>query len=828
MRWVAVLAFCLALAPGRAVAQPDWGVRRDPFDATVVRRYKELLARDPHDAGALRQLVAMYKRYRKVGTLEAEYREQIASKEDWAPLVVLARLTQASRTDAIALWNRALKVNPNDGRGWLAYGDLVTDAPTARDAFKRAATLATSPRDKRAALVKLVIAAKSADDPAAQDAAYGALIALAPKDGGLWLDRGNAQLAAGKLADAKDSFALAESLFKTDPERRLIAMMNQGTALDRLGHPDEAIAQYLRTLDKVPRGFYLGTDIVIRIIDTERRRHGLPNAIALLEKRWPEKARRHFEWEILGALYLEIKDDERALIAYKRAVAKAPTEIVTQRKLIALLDRLRPDEALAQHEAAARVAPGDADLQITLAKRYHDAQPAKAFATLERLSRRLKSNVNVRVTIAALYDQWDQPLRAIVEYEAVVVLEPNDLDHVIVLGDAYWRADNQDKARASWDRLSKLGTAAAHLRHGEILAMHELWVEAATAYTKSIDLDGTNPKALRGRAQAQDELGKFADAAADARRAVALVAHTTREDGERERHLLVRVLGHWHADGDKPLASALAMWRFSFKRGDNGAGYLLAAHHARIGSRQQHDILVELYRRVPADDSLGLALARSYVNRKDFDSARSTLDGIARRSAARAEAIGKLIVQLEEDRVHAELEARWEEEGASDTERKRQAASSGGPDIIGRDRRTGIRLGVGSDIRGTESAILGVGFYRTFRVAPGTAGVARIDWTGRDDPHEELSGVGVSFGITRRLVDTRKFEVAAGIASRFELRYGSSAMTSTWDRGAIAGDFTLDLVPRAMPATLGVRIQQSLTDEKRGTTLLLELGFEVR
>ena len=62
MRWVAALALCLCfVAPARA--QGDWGVRRSGFDAGVVRRYKAILARDPHDADALRQLVAMYRRY---------------------------------------------------------------------------------------------------------------------------------------------------------------------------------------------------------------------------------------------------------------------------------------------------------------------------------------------------------------------------------------------------------------------------------------------------------------------------------------------------------------------------------------------------------------------------------------------------------------------------------------------------------------------------------------------------------------------------------------------------------------------------------------------
>ena len=38
-----------------AAAQPagDWGVQRDPFDRTVIARYKAILASNPHDASAL-------------------------------------------------------------------------------------------------------------------------------------------------------------------------------------------------------------------------------------------------------------------------------------------------------------------------------------------------------------------------------------------------------------------------------------------------------------------------------------------------------------------------------------------------------------------------------------------------------------------------------------------------------------------------------------------------------------------------------------------------------------------------------------------------------
>src|SRR5687767_9243988 len=194
MRWVAVLAICFVAA--NASAQ-DWGAKRDPFDATVVQRYKSILSRDPHDVGALRELVTMYQRYRTIAKLEAEYRKQLEGGEDWAALVVLARLPQLASSDAMALWKRAVAAKPDDPRAWIAIGDAAkSDAVVARDAYQRAVALAKTPKQRKAALQKLVGAARTAGDAATVDIAYGELIALSPKDGNLWLDRGNAQLAA--------------------------------------------------------------------------------------------------------------------------------------------------------------------------------------------------------------------------------------------------------------------------------------------------------------------------------------------------------------------------------------------------------------------------------------------------------------------------------------------------------------------------------------------------------------------------------------------------------------------------------------------------------
>src|SRR4051812_48740622 len=104
MRRLPALLFCAvaSLSSLTAVhAQPaDWGVTRDPFDKTVIARYKAILAKNPHDASALAKLLEMYRRYRTVDQLKEEYAK---GKEDWASLVVRGRLERATGDEADAL-----------------------------------------------------------------------------------------------------------------------------------------------------------------------------------------------------------------------------------------------------------------------------------------------------------------------------------------------------------------------------------------------------------------------------------------------------------------------------------------------------------------------------------------------------------------------------------------------------------------------------------------------------------------------------------------------------------------------------------------------------
>src|SRR5512138_1677979 len=101
LRLVLAIALAAASAPLPALAQGgDWSVTRDPFDKTVVARYKAILAKNPHDAQALAKLLEMYRRYRTVDQLKDEYQKALdKNANDWAALVVMGRLNHTIGDD---------------------------------------------------------------------------------------------------------------------------------------------------------------------------------------------------------------------------------------------------------------------------------------------------------------------------------------------------------------------------------------------------------------------------------------------------------------------------------------------------------------------------------------------------------------------------------------------------------------------------------------------------------------------------------------------------------------------------------------------------------
>ncbi|HET9622456.1 MAG TPA: tetratricopeptide repeat protein, partial [Kofleriaceae bacterium] len=416
-------------------AQPagDWGVKRDPFNPTDIARYKAILRASPHDAGALAKLLELYRRYRTLDLLKDEYGKQIDKNgNDVAALIVMGRLQHATGDDARALelFSAAVAKRDDDAQTWLLIGELDKQAARPKDAraaYEKALAHAQAKDGKRKALRALADLALAGNDADAANAYFQQFLELDPKNAQLWIERGDAMLAAGKRELALDSYTAAEKLLGADPAKRVEVVARRGQALEGMARDDDAVAEYRRAIKLAPKGYYLEVELTGRIVDIFRRKQALPQLLAQYEKDWPEAARDHFEWDTLGKLYEETGAQDKAIAALKRAVAKAPWELETQRRLIQLLENSgRDDEALVAYEAVVRAAPGEARFQLDLAERYwRRGQEKKGLDTLTRLEQRFPQDTGVLSAIADLYMRWGKEDLAIVEYERLAKLEPD-------------------------------------------------------------------------------------------------------------------------------------------------------------------------------------------------------------------------------------------------------------------------------------------------------------------------------------------------------------------------------------------------------------------
>jgi cellulose synthase operon protein C len=664
----AVLAGSPFAAPASA-APDDWGVQRDPFDQKVIGTYKALLSRNPHDAGALAKLLEMYRRYRTVDLLKEEYgKVLVKTPDDWATLVVLGHLHRKTGDDprALEMYTRAVAKKDADPATWLAIGEVHKAGgknKDARAAYDKALGHSTAKDMKKKALRALADLALATGDNDAANAYFKQFLELEPNNAQLWIERGDAMLAAGKRDVALESYAAAEKLLGTDPAKRVEVVARRGQALEGMGKDDEAVTEYQRAIKMAPKGYYLEIELTGRIVDIYRRKQALPQLLAQYEKQWPEGARGHFEWSTLGKLYEETGAQDKAIAALKKAVAKAPTELDTQRRLIALLENSgKDDEALAQFEAVVRTAPGEARFQLDLADRYQRrGQEKKALDVLARLIVRFPSDAGVLSAIADMYQRWGKEDLAIAQYERLAKLEPDDPGHLVTLGEQYWQKQDKVRALATWKRLANSGKAVGFAKLGEVLGEHGSPSEALANYAKAIKLDDKNPEFYKGRAQVFEGQKNFADAITDWERVLQLLGTkpTDRMARREARRKLVGIITRWNAKEQQ----YKKRWIDAFASGqDIEAGYFLADYYTRQGrgeKGQPEKVLLELHKKVPDDQDLVLELVKAYRNTRRFDEAIALLLELAKQVPSREREVFVQIAEIKTDMRKDEEATEW-------------------------------------------------------------------------------------------------------------------------------------------------------------------------
>jgi tetratricopeptide (TPR) repeat protein len=509
VRRVAALLLLLLALPARA----DWEVKRSPFDARLVEKYKQLLHKNPDDDYAFKKLVALYKSYRSVDQLIHEY-------EGSPDRIVLGRLL-AEKGD---LEGAAREFSAAGER--VRLGDLDVRLGRAADALPlyRAALEATKdPKQRRLLLRKQIdavllpssgMAAKDAVDEA--ERAYGELIALDPKNMDLRREHADMLAAHGRPKPAVAEWTLIAESLHGDPGRQADAEKRIGELDEDAGDDAAALAAYHKTYALAPAGHHLRREAIDKIIGVYRKKDELRTLIGTWERDWPINVRGFVEWETLARLHDEAGEPARAKECFIKALAIDPHAIDARRRLIALYEREGKDaEALAEWRKLVQAAPGEARFRLELAERLWKTPDGskEALQLCERLGRET-SDPSVHATLAELYARWGQNEKALAEREKLVHLEPGDDSHLVALGELWYQRGKKEKALEIWKRILSVGSKKEQqmARLADVYAEHEMPGESLELYQKAVKLAPGDTALQKGLALALERVHRDAEA----------------------------------------------------------------------------------------------------------------------------------------------------------------------------------------------------------------------------------------------------------------------------------------------------------------------------
>jgi cellulose synthase operon protein C len=594
MRLVLLGLVLLVTVPGVARAQDDdWGVKRNPFDRRVVDKWKRVLERDPEDAAAWKTLTDLYRRHSSLDKLAAELAAAEEKKPTYGTALLLAKLADPKDPEAALAWlAKAATRRADAATPHLRRAEILRrlQRPKEAGAALEAALPQTAGKQKKQVLSQLADLALADGDLPRARRHFDAMLALDPSDVTTRRELADALAKHGHHEDALTEYQAAADKLRADPLRRLEVLGRVGSELEALKRHDEAIVVYRKAMTETPKGHYLRKELAEKIVGIYRKKDDLKTLIGLLEKEWPAGGRQHFEWDLFARLYEEIGDQDQALTAYRKAVAAAPFELETQRRLIALLERAgKEDEVLEQVEQVARVAPGEPRFQIDLAERYLKRnQRAKGIALARAISGRFGDDPGVHSALAELFSRWNEPKLALHEYEILVRIEPSDDSHLVNLGDQYFTRGDKARAEDIWKRIAASKTPEAYARLAEVYAEHDLGKEAVDTYTKAIALKPKDAQLMRGLATVLERQRQDDRALESWSKVIELtVGDATTKPLRREaRSRIVAIL---HRKPGQPLLGKLRDWqrRFEMRPPDLEAGYLLIEGLLKLGRNEE-------------------------------------------------------------------------------------------------------------------------------------------------------------------------------------------------------------------------------------------------
>jgi tetratricopeptide (TPR) repeat protein/HEAT repeat protein len=590
----------------------------------LIDRYQAILDRDPGADFPLERLVSLYRQ--RDGNLDALVRryEEIAARggaEGRRARLSLAGVYvhAGDKARAEALYEQLLGDGTHDDLPARKLAALLAErgdkaAARARLEPTLAGKLPEATREQT--LRSLIAWSLDLGDLAAARKHHDALVALSQNSFFVRAELGRLLMERRMWEPAEAEYRRLVQSARGDSRALGPALRDLGQALTALGKHEEALATLREAERSVPRTSGLRLEVLKLQVEAYRAAEKLPELVARLEK---EGSGDTDLLVLLGGLYAETGQVDRARRVYERALAQRPGSIEVRLEVVRLLELSGElEQAITHYQKLTQIAPQDPQFAFRLAEaRLSRGERAEALRVLEALEARVRGDEEALASLVDFYERVGEPERAVALLERLA--RGQGTRYLVELGDRYFARGESDKALSTWQRIVKdPNDAAAVHALGEVYLDHDMADRALPTLAQAMKLEP-------GRVQFAKSYGLALErAGAGAPNASARARHY-REAQQVWEQLLGRAVG----DGDANLAREsrqhiVTLWS------------LTGTLAERVGP------LARRFEATPPDLEAGRLLAETLLRSRQLDSAERTLRAIIERAPGDVESYTRL------------------------------------------------------------------------------------------------------------------------------------------------------------------------------------------
>lgn len=513
----------------------EWGVERDEKPVikkgkrytlkkeapSSIEKYKSYLRTHPDDSFVIDKLYNEFKsRNGDIISLIEEYKKECEVDKSLSSYIILSQLLvkDGRREEGIRWLEQAILNYPNSPILYEKLGELLRTIGKNQEAISYLKKGLDLYRDnqKKVAILKELIKLEIEEGDIEEGRKYFKELLLLHSSS-IYM-----KLYFAELLEKKERYEEAEAelkrllkevkgevTLKTDFLPYLYKKLTE-VEIKRKNYK-EALAYIKEALNLIGiKNVGIKNELLTYMVDVYRELGDLKDGVVLLERYGRENPKAKL---LLGQLYEELGELEKALSIYK-SLCKGGIEnsIEGGYKTIQVLKQLgRIKETLPYYEKLVRLSGGDTKLIGELAEVYESLgliEKGKKFFTL--ISRLSPNNIPLHTLLHDIFLKWNDKARASHESTLIARLIPKDEEHIISLGEHYYKTGNLDKAKKVWERVLTLyPPPKSYELYSDILLDHNFIEEAITYIEKGLEIEPQNMRFQKKLARLYELKGEY-------------------------------------------------------------------------------------------------------------------------------------------------------------------------------------------------------------------------------------------------------------------------------------------------------------------------------